>query len=186
MSLGFNDLTHLPLVPHICVSNSGQLWFRLWLVAYSAPSHYLNQSWVIVNWTIGNKLQWNFYQNTKLFLHENVFQNIVCEMAAILSRGGWVKGLSQQCCEMISNENEHYHAYISSVSSRQLLQQQLGMHKWYFLSDMLTHCGLVMPYGNIDLDHNWLRLWLVAWQCHCPIHYQTNVNLSSMGFYGTP
>ena len=24
---------------------------RLWLVAYSAPSHYLNQCWVIVNWT---------------------------------------------------------------------------------------------------------------------------------------
>ena len=28
---------------------SGQQWFRKWLVAYSAPSHYLNQIWVIVN-----------------------------------------------------------------------------------------------------------------------------------------
>ena len=42
-------LTHLPLVWHICVSESGQHWFRKWLVAYSAPSHYLNQCWVIVN-----------------------------------------------------------------------------------------------------------------------------------------
>ena len=44
-------LTHLLLVLHICVSK--------WLVAYSTPSHYLNQCWVIVNWTLRNKLQWN-------------------------------------------------------------------------------------------------------------------------------
>ena len=48
------DLTHLFLVPYICVSESGQHWFRWWLVPYSAPSHYLNQCWVIVNWTIVN------------------------------------------------------------------------------------------------------------------------------------
>ena len=60
-------LTHLPLVPHICVSESGQHWFRLWLVAYSAPSHYLNQCCIIVSWIFRNKLQWNFNQNT--FFH---------------------------------------------------------------------------------------------------------------------
>ena len=72
-------------MPHICVSESGQHWFRQWLVAYSAPSHYLNQCWVIVNWTHRNKLQWNLNQNTKLFIHENTSENIVCHMAAILS-----------------------------------------------------------------------------------------------------
>ena len=50
---GLNVLMHLPIVPHICVSKSDQHWFRQWLVAYSAPSHYLNQCWVIVNWTRG-------------------------------------------------------------------------------------------------------------------------------------
>ena len=30
-----------------------------------------NQCWVIVNWTLLNKLQWNFNQNTKLFIHKN-------------------------------------------------------------------------------------------------------------------
>ena len=29
-------------------------WFRQWLVAWSAPSHYLNQCWNIVNWTLRN------------------------------------------------------------------------------------------------------------------------------------
>ena len=37
-----------------------------------------------------NKLQWNFVQNTKLFIHENAYENIVWEMAAILSWGRWV------------------------------------------------------------------------------------------------
>ena len=32
----------------------------------------------------------NFNQNTTLFIHENASENIVCEMAAILSRGRWV------------------------------------------------------------------------------------------------
>ena len=36
---------------------------------------------------VRNKLQWNFNQNTKLFIHENTSENIVCQMAAILSRG---------------------------------------------------------------------------------------------------
>ena len=31
-----------------------------------APSHYLNQCWDIVNWTIRNKLQWNFYWNSNI------------------------------------------------------------------------------------------------------------------------
>ena len=45
---------HLPLVPHICVSESGQHWFGWWLVAYSAPGLCLGQCWVTVNW---NRLQ---------------------------------------------------------------------------------------------------------------------------------
>ena len=80
--------THLPLLPDICLSELGQHWFRQWLVAYWAASHYLIQSWVIVNWTLKDK---NFNQNTKLFIHENIPENIVCEMTAILSRGKCVK-----------------------------------------------------------------------------------------------
>ena len=33
-----------------------------------APSHFLNQCWlIIVNWTLGNKLQWNLNQDTVSF-----------------------------------------------------------------------------------------------------------------------
>ena len=51
------------------------------------PSHYLIQYWVIVNWTLRNKFQWNFHKNIKLFIHANASENIVCNMVTILSRG---------------------------------------------------------------------------------------------------
>ena len=83
-SVGWN---HIPLMPHICVSESGQPWFRLWFVAYSVPSHYLNQCWVIVNWTFRNKLHWNFYQNT-------IFHSRKCIWTYRLRNGGhFVQGI---------------------------------------------------------------------------------------------
>ena len=57
---------------------------------YSAPSHYLNQCSLMVNWTPRNKLQWNLNHNTKLSIQENAFKNVVYEISAILSRGRWV------------------------------------------------------------------------------------------------
>ena len=51
----------------------------------------MNQCWVTINWILRNRLQWNFNQNTKLFVHENESEKIVCKMVAILSRGRWVK-----------------------------------------------------------------------------------------------
>ena len=51
------------------------------------PRHYLNECWFLVNRTLGDNLQWNSDHNTKLFIHKNALENIVCEMAAILSRG---------------------------------------------------------------------------------------------------
>ena len=41
----------------------------------------------MINWNLRNKLHCNFNQNTKIFINENASENIVCEMAAILSRG---------------------------------------------------------------------------------------------------
>ena len=34
-----------------------------WLVAWSAPKHYLNQCWLMVNWTIKNEIQLYISQN---------------------------------------------------------------------------------------------------------------------------
>ena len=52
----------------------------------------LNQCRLIINWTIRNKLWWNFSQKWNCSNQENAFENVVCEMAAILSRRRWVEG----------------------------------------------------------------------------------------------
>ena len=78
-------------MPHICVIESDQHWFRKRLVAYSAPIHYLNQCCFIVNCALRNKLQWNINQNTKLVINENASEYIVWEMVAIWCQGRWVK-----------------------------------------------------------------------------------------------
>ena len=61
-------LTHRGRVRLICISKLCHHWFRWWLGAWSAPTHYLNQCWYIVNWTLGNKFQWNLNQNTIIFM----------------------------------------------------------------------------------------------------------------------
>ena len=61
-------------------------WFRSWLVSCLIPSHYLNKCWLIVDWTLRNKLQWNMNQNTNIFLQGNAFKNVTCKLAAIMSR----------------------------------------------------------------------------------------------------
>ena len=49
------------------------VWTKLWLVASSVPSHYLNQCWLIANWALRNKLLWNSNHNTRRSIHENAF-----------------------------------------------------------------------------------------------------------------
>ena len=39
-------------------------------------SHYLHHCWNILNWTLGNKFQWNFHQNTSIFIQENVLMRL--------------------------------------------------------------------------------------------------------------
>ena len=56
------------------------------------------------NWTLWNKFQWNFNRNSNIFIHENEFESVVCEMAAILSRPQCVK---QHIITWISGDPVH-------------------------------------------------------------------------------
>ena len=60
--------------------------------ADQVPSHYLNQGWNIVNWILRNKRHWNLNRNSCILIHENAFENVVWEMAAILSGPQCVMG----------------------------------------------------------------------------------------------
>ena len=58
-----------------------------------APSHYINQCWNIIDWTLRNKCHWNFNWNSNIFIQENALENVVCEMLSILSWPQCVKSL---------------------------------------------------------------------------------------------
>ena len=63
-------------------------------ISWSAPSHYLNQYWNIVNLTLRNKLQWNVNWNSYFFIQRNACENVVCKKAAILS---WPQCVNYHC-----------------------------------------------------------------------------------------
>ena len=66
-----NLLTHWGSVTYPCTSNltiigSDNRW--------SAPSHYLNQCWIIVNGTHRNRFRWIIDRNSCIFVRENPFK----------------------------------------------------------------------------------------------------------------
>ena len=66
-------LTHLPQVPHICVSELGK----------PLPEPMLTDCQFDRYWEQPSE---NSNQNRKAIIHENAFENVIGEMAAILSR----------------------------------------------------------------------------------------------------
>ena len=98
-----------------------------------SPSHYLNQCWLIVNWTLRNKLQWNSSRNTKFFIHENAFENVVCEMVAILSR--WVKKdatgeLWDSYCVWFGEDLSWLRYYLFIMTS---VAHSYWIHRWAYM-----------------------------------------------------
>ena len=68
-SLSESILTPPPLVPHICVREMSQHWFR-----------WLSES-MLEYCTLVNKLQLNSIEIKKYSIHENAFENVVCKIA---------------------------------------------------------------------------------------------------------
>ena len=100
-SVPLSQLTHLPLVPHICVSESGRIGSPIWrqaIIQTNAKSPIWRQAIIQTNANLltigplGTIFSEILVKIQKIFIHENAFENIVCEMVAILSRRRWVNG----------------------------------------------------------------------------------------------
>ena len=57
-SLGLNEITDWGRVTHICISKWTIIGSDNGFVTWSASSHYLNQCWNIINFTLKNRFQW--------------------------------------------------------------------------------------------------------------------------------
>ena len=66
---------------------------------------YPSQHWLIVNWSLWSKFQWNLTQVAQFVIHGNAFENVVCEMAAILCRGRW---LNRTWCHYFQTQQKFY------------------------------------------------------------------------------
>ena len=68
----------------------------------------------IVNWTLRNKLQWNFHCNSNIFIEENALPNVVCEMASVLCRPQCVKG--QLCRQTWWWQNSQFLVWVYNMT----------------------------------------------------------------------
>ena len=147
----FDHLTHIPPpVPQICVNAPGYHWIRWWLVACSAPSHYLNQCCFIVNWTHENKSRWDLNRNFIIFIQEYAFENVVCQIGGhFLWRWG-------------DELNKEPHTYITvlAMASFQVPQLEgLATLRARFVGQHGSHVG---PMN--------LAIWVHSIIHHSPIH----------------
>ena len=109
------------------------------------PSYYLNQHWPVVNWTLRNKLQWNWNRNTKLFIHENAFESVAIlfwgdELSSFHSyRGSWYHD------DVI--KWKHFPRYWPFVR---------GIHRWPVNS---PHKGQWRGALMLPLIYAWINVW---------------------------
>ena len=60
---------------------------------------------LIVNWSLGNKFQWNLNQNNTIFIQKNRLEYVVCKMSAILSQPLCVNSTHDNTMEPHSDNN---------------------------------------------------------------------------------
>ena len=163
---------------HICVS-------KLTIIgsdnAWSAPSHYLNQCWNIVNSDLRNKLQWNPRRNSFFFILENTFENVVCDMASIWSRPQWVK--VRVSMSTSNRKKMMWFFYLCSIfmDSRKLLVYIVSREVHGNWGIVWVHqCPRINPVGwkASVLNHNktsdWIRhmsfcFWTLYKNLHAPL-----------------
>ena len=141
---------------HICGSESGHHWFRSWFVAYSAPNHYLNQCWDIVNWIFTNKLQidmLNMCNNgTMLFLCSNLWNVLILKFLfiCIFDVGMPLFTFICHCCNIT-------HAWQHSLSKTMLIWSCVTQPRWIkaFIYDLFLQ---YMEYEYYPTWAPWLAL----------------------------
>ena len=85
------QLTHWGRLTHICVSKLTIIGSDNGLLPGRRQAIIWTNAGIFVNWTLRNKLQWNFNRNSSIFIQENRFENVIWKMAAILSQPQCVK-----------------------------------------------------------------------------------------------
>ena len=91
VTVPLRGLTYWGRVMHINVSKLGRIiGSDNDLVPVRCQAITWTNAGVLLIWPFENKFQWNLNQNTIVFIQEKAFENVVCQVAAILSRTQYV------------------------------------------------------------------------------------------------
>ena len=120
---------------HICVSKLTTIGSDNGLSP--APSHYLNQCWNIVNWTLRNKLQWKFNRNSNIFIQENALEIVVCEMGSFSTHPQCVK-----CHEMGILQNYACKNQYLNMTAKWITWTITGSLHWHYTIHGVYQCQL--------------------------------------------
>ena len=130
----------------------------------AGTSHYPNQCWNIINLTLRNKLQWNVYRNSCIFIQENECTNLAWGKAAILSRPWYVK----HCWILsIKTVQQPFH---SKVQSSMTYHKQSSNHINYALD--LNNTTSILSYRGGGLLWVFLRQKIYKRRTPCVFWHQ--------------
>ena len=145
------NLTHLPLVPNICVSELGRHWLGFCFVACSAPRHYRNQC-CFVNWAPRNKFQWNSNRSSIIFIQENAYKFVFSHNGGHFVTGSWVKlhcNHSQLHIELGMSPGSH-----SSI---------------YYTNTPTSSCDLLVDQAPVDYSRPIYECLILEWVAMTPV-----------------
>ena len=120
----------------------------------------MNHCCNIVYWTLRNKLPWNFNRNSNIFIQENALEDVVCEMASILSRPQFdiwyvaviIMGSEKLWLIQILSISKHFwdqqgttpYSFISIISTLSIKEHYFTINVRY-LSYAIDHADNKMP-----------------------------------------
>ena len=152
-------LTHWGWVTHICVSKLTFIGSDNGLSPGRRQAIIWTNATNIIKLNLRNKLQWNLKRNSYIFIQENAFENVVCEMAAILSR--------PQCVNKISLKWLHWNVFLKVPLMMKQHQFSLQVMAWRWLGNkslpaiMLAQISMLCCLDGPQWSVNKVIQWLI-------------------------
>ena len=116
-----SGLTHWGWVTHICVGNLTIIGSDYGLSPGRRQAIIWTNAGILLIRTLGTNFGEILGEILSIFILENAFENVVCEMASILSRPQWVNSLWSLCtthCNLAVNTGDYHTCITSNLNPR--------------------------------------------------------------------
>ena len=128
-----------------------------------APNRW--QCWLIVDWTLGNKFQWNLNRNSYIFIQENAIEYIVCQIGDHFVQGRWVNLLWMAFHAALYHYNPwgwetHWMAYVILMVTDVLVPNRCqAINNYHADSPMINPLRAKFFRGSINIYLHFISLF---------------------------